>query len=146
MLTHFNLIAILLATLAFMISGSLLYNPIHAWGRFWAKESGMLNKESHHMSAGDVVFTFGGTAVGGLLLAFTLGQVTYWFNKFDHDGWMMTSLQVAFLLWLGVFAVATFVNAAYAGQSKKLIGLHLLNGTIELVIMGIIIGLFPVVG
>ena len=27
MLTHFNLIAILLATLAFMISGSLLYNP-----------------------------------------------------------------------------------------------------------------------
>ena len=57
------------------------------------------------MSAGDVVFTFGGTAVGGLLLAFTLGQVTYWFNKFDHDGWMMTSLQVAFcygwayLLW-----------------------------------------------
>ena len=95
MLTHFNLIAILLATLAFMISGSLLYNPIHAWGRFWAKESGMLNKESHHMSAGNVVFTFGGTAVGGLLLAFTLGQVTYWFNKFDHDGWMMTSLQVA---------------------------------------------------
>ena len=135
MLTHFNLIAILLATLAFMISGSLLYNPIHAWGRFWAKESGMLNKERHHMSAGDVVFTFGGTAVGGLLLAFTLGQVTYWFNKFDHDGWMMTSLQVAFLLWLGVF-----------GQSKKLIGLHLLNGAIELVIMGIIIGLFPVVG
>lgn len=51
MLTHFNLIAILLATLAFMISGSLLYNPIHAWGRFWAKESGMLNKESHHIEA-----------------------------------------------------------------------------------------------
>jgi hypothetical protein len=142
-ISHFNLLAILLSTLTFIISGSLLYNPIHPWGRFWAKEAGMLNKE-HNMSAGDMFFTFGGTAVGGLLLSLALGQVTYWFNKFDHDGWMMTSLQVAFLLWLGVFAVATFVNAAYASQSKKLIGLHLLNGAIELLLMGLVIGLFPV--
>ena len=43
----------------------------------------------------------GGTIVGGILLSAATYQVVYWFATFDHDGWLMTSLQVACLLWLG---------------------------------------------
>lgn len=37
----FNWLAIILGTLIWIIAESLLYNPMHAWGKFWAKESGM---------------------------------------------------------------------------------------------------------
>jgi hypothetical protein len=118
-----------IGTLAWVFVESLLYNPMHAWGRFWAKESGMDEKMNNtKMTTGDMIFTFGGTIFGGLLLSSAVYQIVYWFFKFDNDGWTITSFQVAILLWLGVYGVATFVMAVYSGQSRKLVGLHLING------------------
>lgn len=123
--------------------GSLLYNPIHKWGKFWAKESGMEAKmENQRMTTGEMIFTFGGTIIGGVLLSSAAYQVVYWFAKNDNDGWLMTSLQSSLLLWLGVYGVSTFVMAVYSGQSKKLVGLHLVNGFLGLLAIGLVIGFF----
>ncbi|QPS71522.1 DUF1761 domain-containing protein [Lactococcus garvieae] len=138
----FNLLATLLGTVAWVLVESLLYNPIHAWGRFWAKESGMDEKMSGtKMTTGEMIFTFGGTILGGILLSSAAYQVVYWFAQLDNDSWMMTALQVAFLLWIGVYGVATFVMAVYSGQSRKLVGLHLVNGGLGLLAIGLVIGL-----
>jgi hypothetical protein len=138
----FNLLATLLGTVAWVLVESLLYNPIHAWGRFWAKESGMDEKMSGaKMATGEMIFTFGGTILGGILLSSAAYQIVYWFAQLDNDSWMMTALQVAFLLWIGVYGVATFVMAVYSGQSRKLVGLHLVNGGLGLLAIGLVIGL-----
>ncbi|WP_081168176.1 DUF1761 domain-containing protein [Lactococcus garvieae] len=138
----FNLLATLLGTVAWVLVESLLYNPVHAWGRFWAKESGMDEKMSGaKMATGEMIFTFGGTILGGTLLSSAAYQVVYWFAQLDNDSWMMTALQVAFLLWIGVYGVATFVMAVYSGQSRKLVGLHLVNGGLGLLAIGLVIGL-----
>ncbi|EKF51370.1 DUF1761 domain-containing protein [Lactococcus garvieae] len=138
----FNLLATLLGTVAWVLVESLLYNPVHAWGRFWAKESGMDEKMSGtKMATGEMIFTFGGTILGGILLSSAAYQVVYWFAQLDNDSWMMTALQVAFLLWIGVYGVATFVMAVYSGQSRKLVGLHLVNGGLGLLAIGLVIGL-----
>ncbi len=138
----FNLLATLLGTVAWVLVESLLYNPVHAWGRFWAKESGMDEKMSGtKMTTGEMIFTFGGTILGGILLSSAAYQVVYWFAQLDNDSWMMTALQVAFLLWIGVYGVATFVMAVYSGQSRKLVGLHLVNGGLGLLAIGLVIGL-----
>ncbi|QSE76303.1 DUF1761 domain-containing protein [Lactococcus taiwanensis] len=132
---------ILFGTIIWIIIESLLYNPIHSWGKFWAKESGMEAKmENQTMTAGDMVFTFGGTIIGGLLLSSATYQVIYWFSKNDNDAWMITSLQGALLLWLGVYGVSSFVMSVYSGQSKKLVGLHLINGFLGLLAIGLVIG------
>lgn len=137
----FNMLAILLGTIAWILVESLLYNPIHSWGRFWAKESGMQEKMSDNkMTTGDMIFTFGGTILGGILLTSAAYQITYWFSRFDNDSWMMTSLQVSLLLWMSVYGVSTFVMAVYSGQSRRLVGLHLVNGGLGLLAVGLVIG------
>lgn len=94
------------------------------------------------MTTGEMIFTFGGTIIGGVLLSSAAYQVVYWFAKNDNDGWLMTSLQSSLLLWLGVYGVSTFVMAVYSGQSKKLVGLHLVNGFLGLLAIGLVIGFF----
>lgn len=136
----FNILVTLLGTIVWVLVESLLYNPIHAWGRLWAKESGMDEKMSEtKMTTGDMIFTFGGTFVGGLFLSSAFYQVVSWFSRFDNDSWMMTSLQVSLLLWIGVYGVATFVMAVYSGQSRKLVGLHLINGGLGLLAIGLVV-------
>lgn len=138
-----NWLVVLSGMVIWVFVESFLYNPIHIWGKFWANESGMEEKMSNQkMSVGDMIFTFGGTMIGGLLLSAAFYQVVYWFAKLDNDSWMMTSMQVALLLWLGIYGVATFVMAVYSGQSKKLVGLHLVNGAIGLLAIGLVIGFF----
>ncbi|AWN66943.1 DUF1761 domain-containing protein [Lactococcus lactis subsp. lactis] len=137
----FNWQVTLFGTVAWIIVESLLYNPIHRWGKFWAKESGMeVKMENQTMTTGDMIFTFGGTIIGGILLSSAAYQIVCWFAKNDNDGWLMTSLQGSLLLWLGVYGVATFVMAVYSGQSKKLVGLHLVNGFLGLLVIGLVIG------
>lgn len=137
----FNWQITLFGTVVWILIESFLYNPIHKWGKFWAKESGMEEKmENHTMTASDIIFTFGGTIIGGILLSSAAYQVVYWFSKKDNDGWLLTSLQSSFLLWIGVYGVATFVMAVYSGQTKKLVGLHLVNGFIGLLAIGLVIG------
>ena len=137
-----NFWTLIFGTLSWVVVESLLYNPMHKWGKFWAKESGMAEKMAdQQMTTGDMLFTFGGTIVGGILLSAATYQVVYWFAIFDHDGWLTTSLQVACLLWLGVYGVATFVMAVYSGQSRKLVGLHLVNGFLGVIVLGLVVGL-----
>lgn len=137
----FNSLATLLGTAMWILVESLLYNPIHAWGRFWAKESGIGEKLiDTKMTLGDKVFTFGGTIVGGLFLSSTAYQIVYWFSKYDNDSWMITSLQVSLLLWIGVYGVAIFVISVYSGQSHKLVGLHLINSGLGVFAIGLVIG------
>ena len=138
----FNLLIALISTVVWVLVESFLYNPIHSWGRYWAKESGMQEKVANtKMTKGDMIFTFGGTIVGGGLLSSAAYQIVYWFSKFDNDSWMMTSLQVSLLLWIGVYGVATFVMAVYSAQSRKLVALHLINGGIGLLAIGTVIGI-----
>lgn len=82
-----NFWTLIFGTLSWVVVESLLYNPMHKWGKFWAKESGMAEKMAdQQMTIGDMLFTFGGTIVGGILLSAATYQVVYWFATFDHDG------------------------------------------------------------
>lgn len=39
-----NFWTLIFGTLSWVVVESLLYNPMHKWGKFWAKESGMAEK------------------------------------------------------------------------------------------------------
>ncbi len=71
-----NFWTLIFGTLSWVVVESLLYNPMHKWGKFWAKESGMAEKmDGQQMTTGDMLFTFGGTIVGGILLSAATYQV-----------------------------------------------------------------------
>ncbi|MDR0299582.1 MAG: DUF1761 domain-containing protein [Streptococcaceae bacterium] len=143
----FNWLAIILGALIWIIAESLLYNPMHAWGKLWARESGMGERmKEQKMTTGDMIFTFGGTAVAGVLMAIGLNHTvqtakTAIGSTFGVNP-LLSTLMLAFLSWLAFYGVGQFVLAAYSGQSKKLIGLHMVNGLIGLLLMGLMIGLF----
>ncbi len=142
----FNWLSIFAGTLAWVMVESLLYNPVHAWGRFWAKESGMAEKmEKQKMSVSDMLFTFGGTLLVGVFMAIGLSHAVKTASAGIGSTFgvspLVAALMMAFLNWLAFYGVGQFVLAAYSGQSKKLIGLHLLNGLIGLLVLGLVIGL-----
>lgn len=143
----FNWLAIILGTLIWVIAESLLYNPMHAWGKFWAEESSMGKKmDSQKMKASDMLFTFGGTIIAGLLMAIGLNHIATTaragiIHTFGVNG-LVATVMLAFLSWLAFYGVGQFVLAAYSGQSRKLIGLHMVNGLVGLLLMGLVIGFF----
>ncbi|MDR0297306.1 MAG: DUF1761 domain-containing protein [Streptococcaceae bacterium] len=143
----FNLYAIVLGTLAWIIVESVLYNPMHGWGKLWARESGMGEKmKDHKMTASEMAFTFGGTAIAGILMAIGLNHTvqtakTAIGSTFGVNP-LISTLMLAFLTWLAFYGVGQFILAVYSGQSKKLIGLHMVNGLIGFLVMGLVIGLF----
>jgi|GEM_PF-1473079 len=141
---HINFLAVFCGTLAFVISGSLLYNPMHKWGHLWAEWSGMDEKmKEAKMTTEDMVVTFGGTILGGFFLATGMNYVAsliYQIGEISNG--LLISLLAAIFIWLTFFGVATFVNATYSGASKKLVGLHMVNSLIELLFVGLVIGFF----
>jgi hypothetical protein len=143
----FNWLAIILATIVWIAAEALLYNPMHAWGRFWARESGMGEKMANKkMGVGEMLFTFGGTAIAGLFMSIGLnhaaisarGGIGHSFGVSP----LLATMMIAFLSWLAFYGVGQFVLAVYSGQSRKLIGLHMMNGFIGLLLMGLVLGLF----
>ncbi len=52
------------------------------------------------MTTGDMLLPLAARSLVGSSYQQRPYQVVYWFATFDHDGWLMTSLQVACLLWL----------------------------------------------
>lgn len=143
----FNWVAIILGTIVWIVAESLLYNPMHGWGKLWARESGMGEKmRDHKMSGGEMAFTFGGTAIAGLLMAIGLNHTVYAaktaIGSTFHVNPLVASVQLAFLTWLAFYGVGQFILAVYSGQSKKLIGIHMVNGLIGLLLMGLVLGFF----
>jgi hypothetical protein len=143
----FNWLSIVLGTLVWIIAESLLYNPMHAWGRFWARESGMDAKMAEQkMTTGDMVFTFGGTALVGLIMSIGLSHTAENARASIMTGFgvnaLVATVMLAFLSWLAFYGVGQFVLAAYSGQSRKLIGLHMVNGLVGLLLMGLVLGIF----
>ncbi|MCL2676512.1 MAG: DUF1761 domain-containing protein [Streptococcaceae bacterium] len=141
----FNILGTILGMLTFAIAGTLLYNPMHKWGQLWSEWSGMGEKmKDNKMSSADMIFTFGGTFIAGALLSTGMNEVTHLSVLATSKAWMSSSLFTAFVVWLAFFGVATFVNTVYNGSSKKLVGLHLINSLIELLLVGLVLGLFPI--
>lgn len=143
----FNWTAIFLGALVWVIAEALLYNPMHAWGKLWVTESGMAEKmQGKKMPLSDMLFTFGGTIIVGVFMAIGLLHTainaragimaTFGVNP------LVATIQLALLSWLAFYGVGQFVLAVYSGQSKKLIGIHMVNGLIGLVLMGLVLGLF----
>lgn len=140
----FNWIAIIIGTLVYVLVGSLLYNPVHAWGRKWGEWSGMTEKmKDQKMSVTDMIFTFGGTLLAGIFLSIAMTHVATTFVQVAKWPWMLATVGLGLLCWLGFYGPATFVMTVYNGGSRKLAGLHLLNGLISLLIVGLAIGFFP---
>ena len=143
----FNWLAIILGTLVWIIVESLLYNPMHAWGRLWARESGVIEKmKEQKMTTGDKLFTFGGTIIAGLLMSIGLNHTAVTarsaiMSTFGVNA-LIATIMLAFLSWLAFYGVGQFVLASYSGQSRKLIGLHMVNGLIGLLLMGLVLGCF----
>lgn len=51
-----NFWTLIFGTLSWVVVESLLYNPMHKWGKFWAKESGMAEKmNGQQMTTGDML-------------------------------------------------------------------------------------------
>jgi hypothetical protein len=133
-----NSLAVLLAALSSMAVGSIWYaRPV--FGNKWIKWAKVDMKTGRGMVL-PLVTAF----IASLVTAYILAHVTYLSNQFFSHSYLQDALSTAFWLWLGLTAARFVTHDAFEGRPWKLTLLNIGNEFVTLMVMGLIIGLFPV--
>jgi|GEM_PF-696836 len=103
-----NMWAVLLATVASMVVGSVWYaKPV--FGKTWAKLAKLDDKQMQK-GAGKAMLQ---AVVAGFLTAYVLAHVAYLSNSLFQDSFMQNAVQTAFWLWLGISATTIVTHNAF---------------------------------
>ncbi|MFZ2576509.1 MAG: DUF1761 family protein [Lactococcus hircilactis] len=132
----FNWPAVLVGMLVFSFTGVILYAPIHAWGRKWNQWSGFSRRAN-------LVILFIGGLFAGFLLSTAMTHIIHTTVAQMDWSWMFASIFLSFLLWLGIYGTSILVMGLHHKHHPKVMFLHLTNGLIAMLMVGITIGLFP---
>jgi hypothetical protein len=133
-----NSLAVLLAALSSMAVGSIWYaRPV--FGNKWIKWA----KVDMNTGRG-MVLPLVTAFIASLVTAYILAHVTYLSNQFFGHSYLQDALSTAFWLWLGLTAARFVTHDVFEGRPWKLTLLNIGNEFVTLMVMGLIIGLFPV--
>jgi uncharacterized protein YacL len=108
--TEINILAVLAATLLFMVIGALWYSPV-LFSKPWMKYVGKTEDQLNSSPAMYVIPT-----VGGLVLALTLAYLIGATNAYTLVG----ALRIAIATWGGFVFTSTFINTTFSGRHWKL--------------------------
>lgn len=136
-----NYWAVLLAALSTMVVGSIWYSK-GVFGNLWAKLARVnLNRK---VTGSEMFILMSSAFVASAVTAYVMAHVTFLSHNFFGNSWMQDSLTTAFWLWLGLVATRLYVHDAFENRRKKLTLLNVAHELVTILVMGAIIGFFPV--
>lgn len=131
-----NIWAVLLATVASMVVGSIWYAKA-VFGKTWFKLVGMTDEKAKKGATKAIVMT----VVASLVTAYILAHVTYLSNHFFGHSFLQDALTTAFWLWLGLTAARFVTHDAFEQRPMQLTAITLAHELVTLEVMALVIGL-----
>ena len=132
-----NMLAVLVATIAAMIIGSVWYSPL-LFVRIWMKEQGLNFDDKAAMEKGkkDMPKAMIGQLIASFITAFILGQML------SYTGVMTASMGAIFAawVWLGFYATSAASHVFFERKSWTWFAINAGCSLVTLVVMGAIIG------
>lgn len=128
-----DIVAGLVAGLAAMIPGSIIYAPSFPTGKIWMKEMGKQSKKSSFSPAQAVLMM--------LLTSLISGLVASVFVSTTGASSIMDALDVTLILvW---FPVSVYLaEIFFEGKNRAIAGIGILNQVLTFAVIGIVLGLF----
>lgn len=136
-----NWLAVLLATLASMVVGSVWYAP-PVFGRVWMRLIGKSQRDMQRNGWLPVIYAVIASAMTAFVLAhFTYLADNYYFGSYSY---LSTALITAFWVWLGFAAMRFWTHDSFEGRPLKLTLLNAAHELTTFMAMGLVIGLMGV--
>lgn len=131
-----NWLAVVLATAASMVVGSIWYAK-GVLGKRWQKLTGITDAQMKQ-GAGQAI---GITILVSFVTAFVLAHVTYLSHSFFRNSFLYDALMTAFWLWLGLTAARFVTHDVFERRPPALTAMTVVFELVTLLSMGLIIGL-----
>lgn len=125
---YINYLAVLVATVAGMVIGSVWYGPI--FGSTWMRILGKRKEDLRQPGPAML-----GMAIATLVMAYVLAHFVGYMNA--ATAW--EGAQVALWIWLGFLATMFLSLVFFEGRPLKLFIINTANHLITLVVMGVIL-------
>lgn len=136
-----NIWAVLGATIATMIIGTLWYGPV--FGKTWKRLMGFTDESMKAMTMSPIVAMLG-MLVLSFVMNYALAHAIVFGSAYTSIYGVMGGVTGAFWYWLGFVLPLTSGVYLWEGKSWKLWGLNALYYFVVLLIAGAILGAFPV--
>lgn len=136
-MVEINWLAVVFATIASMVVGSVWYTP-QVFGGMWMKLAKLNRKDIEKAGWTPIVISILTSAV----LAFVLAHFTflaYQFYQADYS-FMATALITALWAWLGFVGLRFLTHDSFEGRPFKLTALNSAHELVTLVAMALVIG------
>lgn len=136
-----NWLAVLLATLASMVVGSVWYTP-KVFGGVWMKLAKLHPKDMEKGGWTPIIIS----VITSAVTAFVLAHFIYIANHFygAEYGFLATALITTLWAWLGFTGLRFLTHDAFEGRPFKLTVLNTTHELVTLVAMALVIGLMGV--
>lgn len=141
MSVEINFLAVVLATVASMVVGSLWYMP-QVFGNRWMKLAGVSKKDMEKNSWKPILVSIATSFV----LAYVLAHFIYLADAFyagDYS-FLMSALLTSLWAWFGFTALRIWTHDIFEGRAKELTLLNAVHELVTFLAMGLIIGLIGV--
>lgn len=133
-----NWLAILLATVASMIIGSVWYAR-SVFGDVWIKLAKINEKNMGEGATRAIAIA----VVMSAITAYVLAHFTYISHAFFQNSFLQDALSTAFWAWLGFTAVRIITHDVFENRPNRLTLLTVMHELVIFLAMGLIIGLLP---
>ena len=141
MIPEINYWAVLLATLAAMVVGSIWYTP-KVFGRRWAKLAGV-DINNPQMTAAQAWMPIIVGALMSFATAWVLAGASAIAWHFYDGSFFIAAAVTSILLWAGFTAARFITHDAFEGRPTQLTTLNIAHELVTLVIMAVLIGVWP---
>ncbi|MDO8628301.1 MAG: DUF1761 domain-containing protein [Nanoarchaeota archaeon] len=132
-----NYLAILVASIASIILGSIWYSP-SVFGNIWMKLSGITSKQLSEAKKKSMAGTYLMAIIGSLVMAYVLARLAGLLKTSTLGG----AVELAFWAWLGFIATTTLSSVLWEGKPAKLWWLHNAYNLLNMIIMSTIVVLW----
>ena len=131
-----NFIAVVVAAITSMVIGSLWYSPL-LFGKLWMRLQGISKKDIVKAKQKSMEKLYFWAFIGALV---TAGVFAYLLDMFGKSAEMGITLSL--LIWLGFVATTMLGTVLWEGKSVSLYALNVFYHFVNLVVMGVIIGMW----
>jgi hypothetical protein len=138
-LLELNWFAILVAWIVAFVAGALWFGPKTFFPVWW---KAMGRKPEDAAGGSNMGVIFGATAVGALVEAIAVASVIHFVALSDPSFGALNGALTGFLLGVGLAAASSLSHRLFAGHGFKVWIIEVASDTLNLTLMGLIIGLW----
>ncbi len=138
MLPEINYWAVIVATLATMVVGSIWYTP-KVFGNYWMKKAGVTPSGRMSDAVGPIVTT----VLVSFVTAWVLAGAAYLAWDFYGGGFLWSTIVTAIVLWAGFTAARFITHDAFDKRPSGLTMLTIAHELVTILVMAVIIGVWP---